>query len=109
MSFNSNNINDLTDTFHYLVQRNYEVQENVNSALRSKEYLKAVKTIDEYVKIVDDLIKKALNMAQKYKDKDNEENISICLKVEKMAKHIRTAHLEVEENIIKKYLRRKIR
>jgi len=109
MSFNQNNINDLTDTFHHLVQKNYEVQENVNSALRSKDYLKAVTTINEFVKMVDDFIKQTLNMAQKFRNKANEKNITICLRVEKMAKHIKTAHLEVEENILNKYLKKKIR
>ena len=109
MSLNPKNINDLKDTFNDLVQRNYEVQENVNSALRSKDYLTAVKTIDNFVKIVDDFIIEALNMAQKFKYKANDENISICLKVEKMANHIKAAHLRVEENILKKYFKKKIR
>jgi len=104
MAPNPSNINELKESFDYLVQRNYEVQDDVTTALRSEDYLKAIKTIDNYVILVDYFIKKALNMARNFRDHANEENLSICLKAEKMAEHIKTAHLEVEENILKKYI-----
>ncbi len=68
--------------------------------------MKAVRAIDNYIKLIDDFIKEAVKMAQKFNNHANEQNASICLKAEKMAKHIKTAHLEVEENILKKYLKK---
>ena len=106
MSLKPNNIDDLKKSFDYLVQRNYEVQDDVNAAIRLEDYLSAVKVIDDFKKTVDDFIKTALNMAQKFRDKANDENTSICLKAEKMAKHIKTAHLEVEENMLRKYIKK---
>jgi hypothetical protein len=99
MSPNQNNINELKESFDCLVQRNYEVQDYVNSALRLEDYAKAVRAIDNYIKLIDDFINQADKMAQKYKYNGNDENASICFKAEKMARHIKTAHLEVEENI----------
>ena len=106
MSPNPNNLNELKESFDYLVQRNYEVQDDVNTALRSENYLKAVRAIDNYITLIDDFIKKADKMALKFKHSANDENASICLKAERMAKHIKTAHLEVEENILKKYIKK---
>jgi hypothetical protein len=102
MYLNPNNINELKESFDYLVQRNYEVQDDVHTAIRSEDYMKALRDINNYIKIVDDFIKKAFSMAQKLKDNANDKDASICLKAEKMAKHIKTAHLEVKENILKK-------
>jgi hypothetical protein len=106
MSLSPNNINELRESFDYLVQQNYEVQDEVNNALRSGKYWKAVRAIDNYMKLINDFIKKASNMAQKFKDNANERNAAICLKAEKMAQLIKTAHIEVEENILKKYIKK---
>ena len=103
MSPISNNINELKEQFDDLVQRNYKVQGEVNTAIRSEDYLKAVKIISNFVKDVDKFTKKTVTMAQNFRDKADDESMSVCNKIIKMAEHIKTAHLEVEENIIKKY------
>jgi thioredoxin-like negative regulator of GroEL len=106
MSLNPNNINELKKSFDHLVQRNYEVQGDVKAALESEDYLIAVNIISNYVKMVDEFTKITLNMAQNYKEKADDENASACSKIVKMAEHIKTAHLEVEKNILKKYIKK---
>jgi hypothetical protein len=103
MSLNQNNINELKESFDHLVQRNYAVEDDAKAGLRSEDYLKAVRAIDNYIKLINDFIKKTFKMAQKFKDLGDNPNASICLKAEKMAEHIKTAHLAVEQNILKKY------
>ena len=100
MSLNQNNINELKKSFDYLVQRNYEVQGDVKTAIDSEDYLIAVNIISNYVKLVDEFMKKTLNMAQKYKEKADDKNVSTCSKIVKMAEHIKTAHLEVKKTIL---------
>jgi hypothetical protein len=105
MSLNHNSINELKESFDYLVQRNYEVQEDAKATLVSEDYLKAVNIISKYVKMVDEFTKKTLNMARKYKDKADNENASTCSKIVEMAEDIKTTHLEVEKTILKKYIK----
>jgi hypothetical protein len=105
MSLNPNNINELKDSFDYLLQRNYEVQEDIRMALRSDDYWKVVKTINIFIKEINKFIKTTIDMAQEYKKTANYENKSICFKAEKMAKRIKKAHLEVEKNMLKKYIK----
>jgi hypothetical protein len=106
MALNQKDIDDLKESFDYLVKRNEEIQDNVKIAIRSIDYLKAVKAIDSYVRIVDDFIINALNMAQKYSNKANNKNAFICSYIIEMAEEIKTAHLKVERIILKKYIRK---
>jgi hypothetical protein len=106
MVLNQNNIDDLKESFDYLVKRNEEVQDNVKIAIRSENYSKAVKAIVSYVRIVDDFIIKALNMAQKYSNKANNETAFICSYIVEMAEEIKKAHLKVEKIILEKYIRK---
>jgi hypothetical protein len=99
-------INELRESFDHLVQRNYEVQEDIRITLSSEDYWKAVKIINKFIKEIDKFIKLALDMAQGFRKKANYENNNICLKAEKMAKKIKTAHLEVEKNMLKKAYKR---
>ena len=100
MSLSSNNINELKESFDYLVKRNYEIQDDVKMALVSEEYLKAIKIISKFIKNVDEFTIKPLNMAQKYNEKADNENATICNKIAQMADHIKTAHLDVKNNIL---------
>ena len=45
-------------------------------------------------------------MAHKYEEKGNYEDQHICLKIVNMAENIITAHLEVEKNILNKYIKK---
>ena len=99
-------ISDIKESFEHLVRQNYEAQGDVKAALKSEDYLKAVKIIDNYVKIVEEFTIKTIKMAQKYKEKADDENASISNQIVKMANHIKTAHLEVEENILRKYIKK---
>jgi hypothetical protein len=105
MSLNPNNINELKKSFDHLVQRNYEVQEDIRITLSSEDYWKAVKTINRFIKEIDKFIKLSLDMAQEFRKSANYENKNICLKAEKMAKKIKKAHLEVEKNMLKKHIK----
>jgi len=105
MSLNPYNINELKKSFDYLVQRNYEVQEDIRITLGSEDYWKAVKTINKFINEIDKFIKLALDMAQEFRKTAHFENNNICLKAEKMAKKIKTTHLEVEKNILKKHIK----
>ena len=105
MSLNPNNIDELKKSFDYLVQRNYEVQEDIRMALSSEDYWKAVITINKFIKEIDKFIIIALDMAQEYKKTANYENKNICLKAKKMSKKIKTAHLEVEKNMLRKHIK----
>ena len=106
MSLKSNNINELRESFGNLLKRNDEAQDDVKIAIKSEDYARAVKAIDNYVKIVNGFILEALNMGQNYGDKANFDNQSICLKAVEMAEEIITAYLEVEGNILKEYLKK---
>ena len=105
MSPNPNNINELKESFDYLVQRNYEAQEDIRMALGSEDYWKVVKTINKFIREIDEYIKCALNMAQEYRKIANYENQNISFMDKKMAENIKTAHLEVENNMLKKYIK----
>ena len=103
MSLSQNNINELKESFDYLVKRNYEIQDDVKMALVSEEYLKAIKIISKFIKNVDEFTIITLNMAQKNSEKADNEHATICNKIAQMVEHIKTAHLEVKENILVKY------
>ncbi len=106
MAQNQNYIYDLRKSFDYLLERNHEVQNDVKIAFRCEDYFKAIKTIKNYVKEVDQFIKKSISIAQKYEEKGNYEDQHICLKIVNMAENIITAHLEVEKNILNKYIKK---
>ena len=106
MAQNQYNINDLRESFNYLLKINYEVQNNVKEALRLEDYLKAVKTIIVFVNSVDNLVIKALNIAKKCKEKANYEEHHICLKIVNMAEYIIKTHLEVKDNIRINYFKK---
>ena len=69
-------ISDIKESFEHLVQQNYEAQGDVKAALKSEDYLKAVKIIDNYVKIVEEFTIKTIKMAQKYKEKADAQKMS---------------------------------
>jgi hypothetical protein len=100
---NTNDVNDLRESFDHLVKKNHEVQDDVKMAVRSEDYLKAVSAIDKFVKLIDEFMKKAHNMENNYKNMANYENASICYIAEEMAEQIKIAHLKVEGNILEKY------
>jgi hypothetical protein len=102
MALDLNNINELRESFDHLVQKNYEIQDDIRMALSAEDYWKAVKSIDNFIKIIEKFLNTALDMAKKYNKIANYENKDICLKAEKMAKKIKAAHLEAEKNIFKK-------
>jgi elongation factor P--beta-lysine ligase len=106
MAQNQKHIYNLRKSFDYLLERNQEVQNYVKIAFRLEDYYKARKTIKKYVKEVDQFINKSISMAHKYEEKGNYEDQHICLKIVNMAENIIKAHLEVEKNILNKYIKK---
>jgi hypothetical protein len=106
MARNQNNINEIRESLDYFLKRNHEVQNDVKIAISLEDYLKAVKAINDFVKEVNKWMENTLTMSLKYRNKYNYEKQCLCQKVLETAKNIITAHIEVEKNIVKKFIKK---